>query len=89
MGLAFTTHHHAARDDRGVDVELQGLEPLIGHLTQAAGLDGALDEQPIREAGNWGQIVPGSEQTKLAALFPRIEVDSADAAPDARGGAGK
>ncbi len=38
---------------------------------------GALAEQPLREAGTWGQLKPGTEQHQLAVLFPRIETDAA------------
>ncbi|PSL04649.1 methionyl-tRNA synthetase [Haloactinopolyspora alba] len=33
---------------------------------------GALDEQPVADAGRWGQLVPGATVTKGAALFPRF-----------------
>jgi len=44
-------------------------------LWQALGADGELVEQPLREAGRWGQLAPGSVVSKLAPLFPRIEED--------------
>ncbi|MFT4231946.1 MAG: methionine--tRNA ligase [Leucobacter sp.] len=37
---------------------------------------GALADQPIREAGDWGRLPAGVEQQPLAVLFPRIEADS-------------
>lgn len=37
---------------------------------------GELSEQPIREAGTWGQLPAGAAQHALAVLFPRIEADT-------------
>lgn len=37
---------------------------------------GALSAQPIREAGIWGKLVPGTAQHSLAVLFPRIETEA-------------
>jgi methionyl-tRNA synthetase len=34
---------------------------------------GRLVDQPIREAGRWGALVPGSSVNGLAPLFPRVE----------------
>lgn len=34
---------------------------------------GALQAQPIREAGTWGQLAPGTNVSTLAPLFPRVE----------------
>jgi methionyl-tRNA synthetase len=34
---------------------------------------GPLQEQPIREAGRWGILPPGTSVTPLAPLFPRVE----------------
>jgi len=50
-------------------------------LGAPAGL-GALTAQPIREAGEWGQLPAGSTVTPLTGLFPRIEES-----PDAISGA--
>ncbi len=44
-------------------------------LWQALGAEGALAEQPIREAGRWGQLPAGATVAKIAPLFPRIEED--------------
>ncbi len=41
---------------------------------------GALDEQPVREAGAWGALRPGTAIRPLEALFPRIEDADAGAA---------
>jgi methionyl-tRNA synthetase len=37
---------------------------------------GALDEQRIREAGDWGQLPAGTTVNGLEALFPRIDTDA-------------
>ncbi|NED95016.1 methionine--tRNA ligase [Phytoactinopolyspora alkaliphila] len=34
---------------------------------------GALAEQPLADAGRWGQLVPGAPVTKGDALFPRLD----------------
>ncbi|MFI8593681.1 methionine--tRNA ligase [Microbacterium sp. NPDC078428] len=34
---------------------------------------GALEEQPIREAGAWGMLPPAAQTQPLAPLFPRVE----------------
>ncbi|KQP71808.1 methionine--tRNA ligase [Microbacterium sp. Leaf288] len=34
---------------------------------------GRLEDQPIREAGTWGVLTPGSSVNGLAPLFPRVE----------------
>ncbi|NLB47604.1 MAG: methionine--tRNA ligase, partial [Microbacteriaceae bacterium] len=34
---------------------------------------GALRDQPLRSAGDWGQLPAGTSQQDLAVLFPRIE----------------
>ncbi|MHA3684916.1 methionine--tRNA ligase [Leucobacter sp. HY1910] len=36
---------------------------------------GALDAQPIRNAGRWGRLPAGTQQHPLAVLFPRIETE--------------
>ena len=41
-------------------------------LGAPAGL-GALTAQPIRSAGEWGQLPAGSTVSPLSGLFPRIE----------------
>lgn len=37
---------------------------------------GALEEQPIRQAGSWGQLPAGTVVGTLDALFPRIDTDA-------------
>ncbi|MDR7186676.1 methionyl-tRNA synthetase [Microbacterium trichothecenolyticum] len=39
----------------------------------AAEAIGRLEDQPIREAGTWGVLKPGSSVNGLAPLFPRVE----------------
>ncbi|HQC93209.1 MAG TPA: class I tRNA ligase family protein, partial [Microbacteriaceae bacterium] len=34
---------------------------------------GRLHDQPIRDAGTWGQLGPGTSVNGLAPLFPRVE----------------
>jgi len=45
----------------------------LWHALGADELLGALGEQPIRQAGEWGQLTPGTAIRPLEALFPRIE----------------
>jgi methionyl-tRNA synthetase len=56
------------------------LSPVIPEATarlwSALGAAGAVDEQPLRDAGLWGQLAPGSTFTALEALFPRIEQEA-------------
>ncbi|MEY4499262.1 MAG: hypothetical protein RL319_250, partial [Actinomycetota bacterium] len=40
-----------------------------------AGSLGELADQPLAEAGNWGQLKAGIKLAELEALFPRIEQD--------------
>jgi len=55
------------------------LSPVIpeatGKLWSALGAAGSLDDQPVRDAGTWGQLAPGSQFTPLEPLFPRIETE--------------
>ena len=39
----------------------------------AHGALGPLEQQPLREAGQWGRLPEGTPQEELAVLFPRIE----------------
>ena len=50
----------------------QSTEKLWVALGAADSL-GRLQDQPIREAGTWGQLKPGTSVNGLAPLFPRIE----------------
>ncbi|MEP6480318.1 MAG: class I tRNA ligase family protein, partial [Rhodoglobus sp.] len=53
------------------------LSPVIPEATtklwSALGAPGALTDQPIRDAGTWGQLPAGSRVQVLEPLFPRIE----------------
>ena len=53
------------------------LSPVIPESTTklwaALGAPGALADQPLRAAGEWGQLPAGSTVSALDALFPRIE----------------
>uniref|UniRef100_A0A0N5A007 LigA n=1 Tax=Parastrongyloides trichosuri TaxID=131310 RepID=A0A0N5A007_PARTI len=65
MGLAVARHHRPARDHRRIDVELQGLEPLIGQRPQPAGLGGAGVQGRAHAVGplQWG--VAQEDQQRL------------------------
>lgn len=56
------------------------LSPFIpgatAKLWTALGAPGALDDQDIRAAGEWGQLPAGSTVTALPPLFPRIETEA-------------
>jgi methionyl-tRNA synthetase len=52
------------------------LPAATGKLWRALGADeklGAVTEQPLRQAGEWGQLAPGAPVSAMEALFPRIE----------------
>ncbi|MEJ1923188.1 methionine--tRNA ligase [Microbacterium sp. KHB019] len=56
------------------------LSPVIPQATRklwvALGAEqtlGSLAAQPIREAGAWGKLAPGTKVTSLTPLFPRVE----------------
>lgn len=55
------------------------LSPVIpkstAKLWNAIGGEGSVKHQPIRSAGDWGQLKAGSEVSSLPPLFPRIEQD--------------
>ncbi|PJJ62139.1 methionyl-tRNA synthetase [Compostimonas suwonensis] len=62
------------------------LSPVLPKATQklwtALGVEAALGElttQPIREAGAWGVLAPGTTVGALEALFPRIEAGDTSA----------
>ncbi|UOQ56101.1 methionine--tRNA ligase [Leucobacter allii] len=67
----------------GLRVLAELLAPVIPQATRklwaALGAEerlGALDAQPLREAGRWGRLPAGTEQRALAVLFPRIETEA-------------
>ena len=56
------------------------LSPVMPHATGilwdalgAAATLGALQDQPIRDAGTWGQLPSGASVSGLTPLFPRVE----------------
>ncbi|MEO7146466.1 MAG: methionine--tRNA ligase [Terrimesophilobacter sp.] len=57
------------------------LSPVMPQSTQrlweSLGASGELAEQPLRDAGRWGQLSPGSVLGALEPLFPRIETAEA------------
>jgi methionyl-tRNA synthetase len=62
------------------------LAPVIPQATQklwtALGVQdalGELTEQPLRQAGSWGQVPVGTRVRGLEALFPRIEPAAGEA----------
>lgn len=66
----------------GLRVLAELLSPVIPEATAklwaALGAEetlGALEGQPIREAGRWGRLTAGVQQHPLAVLFPRIETE--------------
>ncbi len=69
-----TVLYTAAEGLRSLAVLLSPVIPgATAKLWTALGAKGVLDEQPIRSAGEWGQLPPGATIGTLDALFPRIE----------------
>jgi methionyl-tRNA synthetase len=69
-----TVLYTAAEGLRALAVLLSPVIPeATAKLWAALGAPGAVDEQPVREAGKWGQLAPGSAISTLEPLFPRIE----------------
>lgn len=66
---------------RALAVLLSPVMPVAtSKLWTAIGAVGELLEQPLKDAGRWGQLSPASAVGPLEALFPRIETaDSANA----------
>jgi methionyl-tRNA synthetase len=67
----------------GLRVLSVALSPIIPKATtilwSALGAEasmGALDDQPIREAGKWNQLPAGTSVSALEPLFPRIEQEA-------------
>ena len=55
------------------------LPKACAHLWSALGAAeqlGALADQPVGDAGRWGQLREGAQLTKGAALFPRLSEDT-------------
>jgi len=71
-----TVLYTAAEGLRALAVLLAPVLPVAtAKLWTSLGLDGlgAVDAQPIRDAGRWGQLPVGSTVAPLEGLFPRIE----------------
>ena len=76
-----TVLYTASEGLRALAVLLSPVIPVAtAKLWSALGAEetlGALAAQPIREAGTWGRLVPGTAQHFIDVLFPRIETGSA------------
>jgi methionyl-tRNA synthetase len=74
-----TVLYTAAEGLRALAVLLSPITPqATGKLWTALGAEanlGPLTAQPIRDAGAWGVLPPGSTIAPLEALFPRIEAE--------------
>ncbi|MGV9193519.1 methionine--tRNA ligase [Microbacterium sp. MC2] len=69
-----TVLYTAAESLRALAVLLSPIMPAAtATLWDALGQDGQLVDQPIRDAGRWGQLVPRTTVHTLAPLFPRVE----------------
>ncbi|WP_405375342.1 MULTISPECIES: methionine--tRNA ligase [unclassified Microbacterium] len=69
-----TVLYTAAEGLRALAVLLSPVMPVAtGKLWTALGAPGVLQEQPLREAGRWGQLPAESRVSSLAPLFPRVE----------------
>jgi len=69
-----TVLYTAAEGLRALAVLLSPFMPeATAKLWAALGHDGRLQDQPLREAGAWGVLRPGTSVNGLAPLFPRVE----------------
>ena len=69
-----TVLYTAAEGLRALAVLLSPFMPqATAKLWAALGHDGRLEDQPLRSAGTWGVLVPGTSVNGLAPLFPRVE----------------
>ena len=69
-----TVLYTAAEGLRALAVLLSPIMPAsTAKLWAALGAAGRLQDQPLRESGQWGQLAPGSSVNGLAPLFPRVE----------------
>lgn len=69
-----TVLYTAAEGLRALAVLLSPVMPAsTGKLWEALGIPGRLIDEPLREAGTWGRLAPGTTLNGLAPLFPRIE----------------
>ncbi|WP_210507019.1 methionine--tRNA ligase [Naasia sp. SYSU D00057] len=72
-----TVLYTAAEGLRALAVLLSPVIPKsTAKLWTSLGAPGALADQPIRTAGDWGQLPAGSAVSPLEALFPRIEQEA-------------
>ncbi|MAP64475.1 MAG: methionine--tRNA ligase [Microbacterium sp.] len=75
-----TVLYTVAEGLRALTVLLSPVMPAAtGILWKALGAEaalGALTSQPIRGAGTWGVLAPGTTVSALAPLFPRVEQNS-------------
>ena len=77
-----TVLYTVAEGLRALAVLLAPVMPVAtAALWKAIGAAGDLAEQPIRDAGSWGQLSPGSRVTHIEPLFPRIETATSTEAP--------
>ncbi|MFB7886041.1 methionine--tRNA ligase [Microbacterium sp. NPDC056057] len=76
-GRLGTVLYTAAEGLRALAVLLSPVMPVstekLWIALGAAESIGRLEDQPIREAGTWGVLKPGSSVNGLAPLFPRVE----------------
>jgi methionyl-tRNA synthetase len=76
-----TVLYASAEALRGIAVLLHPVMPkstrILWSALGADGMLGGIEQQPAQEAGDWGQLQPGMHVTKCAALFPRIEEETA------------
>ena len=69
-----TVLYTAAEGLRALAVLLSPVMPVATEkLWEALGVPARLVDQPIRRAGEWGQLAPGTSVNGLAPLFPRVE----------------
>jgi methionyl-tRNA synthetase len=73
-----TVLYTAAEGLRALAVLLSPVLPVATEkLWTALGAPGSVTEQPLRSAGEWGQLPAGSTVSPLEGLFPRIEQPAA------------
>ena len=72
-----TVLYTAAEGLRALAVLLSPVMPAstekLWHALGAAESLGRLQDQPLRESGEWGALRPGSTVQPLSPLFPRVE----------------
>jgi methionyl-tRNA synthetase len=71
-----TVLYTTAEGLRSLAVLLSPVLPVATRkLWTALGASGEVQDQPLRDAGRWGQLPAGSVVSPLEALFPRIETE--------------